>query len=122
MALLKYFNKATVLPNLDGPLSDNMPSAAISSANNEVKDLVVRESDVPDSQLTNGPVKHPRGQYLSYTEEEKARITKRAAESGVTNTLNNMYDVGGFIPRYISKIKSGCGQCSLNFYSRNLFP
>ena len=61
-----------------------MPSAAISSANEEVKDLVVRESD---SQLTNRPVKRPRGPYLSYTEEEKARVAKRAAEFGVTNTL-----------------------------------
>ena len=87
MALLKYFNKATVLLNPDGPLSDRMPSGAISSANKEVKDLVVRESDVPDSQLTNGPVKRPRGQYLSFTEEEKARVAKRAAEFGVTNTL-----------------------------------
>ena len=33
-----------------------MPSATISSANKEVKDLVVRESD---SQLTNRPVKYP---------------------------------------------------------------
>ena len=41
MALLKYLRKkATVLPNPDGPLSDRMPPAAISSANNEVKDLV----------------------------------------------------------------------------------
>ena len=87
MALLKYFNKTTVLPNPDGPLSDRMPSAAISSANKEVKDLVVRESDMPNSQLTNGPVKRPRGQYLSYTEEEKAQVALKAAEFGVTNTL-----------------------------------
>ena len=41
MALLKYLRKkATFLPNPDGPLSDRIPSAAISSANNEVKDLV----------------------------------------------------------------------------------
>ena len=41
MALLKYFRKkATVLSNPDGPLSERMPSAAISSVNNEVKDLV----------------------------------------------------------------------------------
>ena len=41
MALLKYLKKkTTVLPNSDGPLSECMPSAAISSANNEVKDLV----------------------------------------------------------------------------------
>ena len=40
MALLKYLKKLTVLPNPDGPLSERMLSAAISSANNEVKDLV----------------------------------------------------------------------------------
>ena len=45
MALLKYFKKVTVLPNPEGPLSDCMPSAAISSANNEVKDLVIQECD-----------------------------------------------------------------------------
>ena len=61
-----------------------MQSAAISSANKKVQDLVVQESD---SQLTNRPVKRPRGQYLSYSEEEKARVAKRAAEFGVTNTL-----------------------------------
>ena len=63
-----------------------MPSVAISSANKEVKDLVVQKSDVPDRKLTNWPVKHPRGQYLSYTEEEKAQV-KRADEFGITITL-----------------------------------
>jgi len=40
MVLLKYLRKKAVLPNLNGPLLDCMPSAAISSANKEVKDLV----------------------------------------------------------------------------------
>ena len=70
-----------------------MQSALISSANKKVQDLVVRESD---SQLTNRPVKRPRGQYLSYSEEEKARVAKRAAEFGVTNTFT-LYI---FIPLY----------------------
>ena len=43
MALLKYFKKATVLPNPEGPLSDPIPPAAISSTNKEVEDLVMRE-------------------------------------------------------------------------------
>ena len=47
MALLKYFHKVCVLPNPDSPLSDHEPSAAIESANKEVGDLVVRESNVP---------------------------------------------------------------------------
>ena len=83
MALLKYFQKVSVLPNPDGPLSDHVPSAAIASANKEVGDLVVRESDVPDATGS----RKKRGQYLSYTEKEKARIAKRASEFGVTNAL-----------------------------------
>ena len=71
-----------------------MQSASISSANKKVQDLVVRESD---SQLTNRPVKRPRGQYLSYSEEEKARVAKRATEFGVTNTFT-LYII--FIPLY----------------------
>ena len=49
MALVKYFQKVSVLPNTDGPLSDRVPSAAIASANKEVGNLAVRESDVPDT-------------------------------------------------------------------------
>ena len=84
MALLKYFKKATVLPNPEGPLSDRMPSAAISAANKEVKELVVSECDASGSNL---PTRKPQGQYLSYMDEEKVRVAKRAAEFGVTSTL-----------------------------------
>ena len=42
MVLLKYFQKVSVLPNPNGPLSDHVPSVAIASANKEVVDLVVR--------------------------------------------------------------------------------
>ena len=73
MALLKYFQKVTVLPNPDGPLSDHVPSPVIVSANKEVRDLVVQESDVPD---TTGS-RRKRGQYLTYTDKESARIAKR---------------------------------------------
>ena len=78
MALLKYL-RAIVLPNPDGPLSDRVPSATISSANNEVKDLVNATS-------SNS---RKRGAYQNYTDEERARIGKRAAEFGVTNTLRH---------------------------------
>lgn len=81
MALLKYFKKSSLLPNPEGPLSDQVPSKAILSANKEVEKLVVSE-DSPV--LPTGK----QGQYLSYTDEEKAKITKRAAEFGVINTLN----------------------------------
>ena len=55
---------------LDGPLSDRLPSAAISSANNEVKDLV---NATPSDSRKRGP-------YHYYTPEDRALIGKRAAE------------------------------------------
>ena len=72
---LKYLRKATVLPNPDGPLSDRMPSAAISSANNELKDLV---NATPSDSRKRGP-------YHNYTDEDRALIGKRATEFGVTH-------------------------------------
>ena len=65
-----------MLPNPDSPLSDHVPLAAIASADKEVGDLVVQGSDVPDT--TGSHKKH--GQYLSYTDKEKARNMKRASE------------------------------------------
>uniref|UniRef100_A0A1X7SY85 DDE-1 domain-containing protein n=1 Tax=Amphimedon queenslandica TaxID=400682 RepID=A0A1X7SY85_AMPQE len=83
MALFKYFKKSSLLPNPEGPLSDRMPSKAILSANREVESLVMTE---------DCPVMPPkkRGAYLNYTDEEKARIAKRAAEFGETNTLKHL--------------------------------
>ena len=86
MALLKYLRKkATVLPNPDGPLSDHMPSAAISSANNEVKDLV--NATLSDSRKW--------GPYHNYTDEDRALIGKREAEFGVTNTVRHFGVISG---------------------------
>ena len=60
MALLKYFKKASVLPNPNGPLSSHVPPSAIASANNEVKPLLEKE-----------PTAHEgRGKYGVYSEEE----------------------------------------------------
>uniref|UniRef100_A0A1X7SSP5 Uncharacterized protein n=1 Tax=Amphimedon queenslandica TaxID=400682 RepID=A0A1X7SSP5_AMPQE len=81
MSLLKYFNKS-VLPNPEGPLSDRVPTAVISSANKEVKDLVSTSSRATTSTAKRGP-------YLSYTEEEKVRIAKRAVEFGMPNTIRH---------------------------------
>ena len=81
MALLTYLKKASVLPIPEGPLPHCMLSATISSAKEEVEDLVIWESDVPDSSLS---IARKQGQYLSYTDEEKAWIAKQAAEFGVT--------------------------------------
>ena len=58
MALLKYLKENAILPNLNGPLSDRMPSAAISSANKEAKDLV---NATPSDSRKQGP-------YQNYTD------------------------------------------------------
>ena len=79
MALLKYFKKASVLPNANGPLSTSVPPSTIVSVNKDVKPLL--DGQPSDS---NG-----RGKYLVYTEEEKLKIAKRAAEMGVTNTIRH---------------------------------
>ena len=79
MALLKYFKKASVLPNANGLLSTSVPPSTIVSVNKEVKPLL--DGQPSDS---NG-----RGKYLVYTEEEKLKIAKRAAEMGVTNTFRH---------------------------------
>lgn len=76
MALLKYFKKTSVLPNPNGPLSSHIPPPAIVSANKEVKPLL-------DGQPT------ARGKYFVYSEKEKLKIAKRAAEMGVTNTIRH---------------------------------
>ena len=81
MALLRYFKpngSQPALPNPNGPLSNQMPSVAISASNHKIKHLVCTE-DMAE--------KTSRGQYLSYTNEERARIAKRASEFGVTNTI-----------------------------------
>lgn len=84
MALLRYFKTASssVLPDPSGPLSNSIPSSAIVSANKAVKPL-----------LDSGSAKEEgctsRGKYSVYTEDEKLKIAKRAAEMGVTNTIRH---------------------------------
>jgi len=56
-----------------------MPSAAISSVNKELKDLV---DATPSDSRKQGP-------YQNYTDKEKVQIGKRAAEFGVTSTLRH---------------------------------
>ena len=88
MALYQYFKKSTVLPNPEGSLSNHMPSAAIVSANKEVDDLVFLETDEAN-QSERTSCKKKRGHYLSYTDDEKLKIAKRAAEFGVTKTMRH---------------------------------
>ncbi len=89
MALYKYFKKAVneepepmsemseMLPSPDGPLSVHVPSSTIVQANKEVKPLLQLEPSRTSR----------RGHYYAFSETEKAEISKRAAEFGVTSTV-----------------------------------
>ena len=82
MALYKYFKKQEgPLPNPEGPLSSKIPSSSIRAANQEVKPLLVPDQAVGKTQK--------RGQYKKYTAQEKAKVAKRAAECGVTNSIRH---------------------------------
>ena len=74
MVLLKYFKKCICLPNPNGPLSEQMTSSSILSANREVQNLLNDEK--------NGS---KGGQYAKYSDDERAKESKRASEMGITN-------------------------------------
>ena len=75
MALYRYLKQQQhsddKLPDPQGPLSIEISSTAIVSANEEVRRVVSKES-----------VKQ-RGPYAKFTAEQRAAIGKRAAEHGV---------------------------------------
>ncbi len=79
MALYKYFKKETVLPNPNGVLSATIPSSSIRLANKLVKPLLEKQDDQSGTS---------RGQYESFTPEEKAKIAKCAIDVGVTRVLH----------------------------------
>ena len=78
MVLLKYMKKSSLLPKSDGPLSERMPSLSIASTNKEVKSLLNSDKELCGSK---------RGQYFKYSDDERAKVAKRASEIGVTNAL-----------------------------------
>ena len=77
-ALLKYFKKASVLSNPNGPLSSSVPPSSIVLANKEVKPLL-------DKCPSDGG---GCGKYLVYTEKEKF---KRAAEINTIRHFQNEF-------------------------------
>ena len=77
MALYKYFKKSSILPNPDRPLSERVPSIAISSANKEVQPLLSKPSERSGSQ----------GHYMVYTEEEEAETSSRNGCNKYTKVL-----------------------------------
>lgn len=72
MALYRYFKQHSKdkLPDPQCPLSIEVPSTSIVSANEEVRRVVSKE-----------PAK--KGPYAKFTAEQKAEIGKRAAEYGI---------------------------------------
>ena len=67
MALLKYLKKSSLLPNPDGPLSEQMPTSSIASANKEVESLLNSDNELCGSKT---------GQYIKYSDEERAKVAK----------------------------------------------
>ena len=89
MALLKYFKKNSVLPDPNGPLSRSLPSSSISAANKAVKPLLdAAEGKTTEGKTTEGKATG-RGKYSMYSEVEKLKIARRAAEMGVTNMMRH---------------------------------
>ena len=79
MALYRYFkvhSADSILPDPRGPLSNKVPSTAIASANEEVKNVVQQQAKL-----------RARGPYTKFTAEQRAAIGKRAAEHGVAATM-----------------------------------
>ena len=84
--ILKYFHvkkqsltmtakSETNLPDLSGPLSKIIPSSTIAKVNKKVSSVIEK------------PVAANRGPYLHVTAAQRYQVGKRAAEFGVTNTL-----------------------------------
>ena len=74
-----YFKpKDTVLPPANESLLKVIPSLSIQLANQMVSKVIV------DGEAKSSGLKPTRREYSFYTPEEKARIAKRAMESGVT--------------------------------------
>jgi len=82
MSILKYvrpLKQKSDLPDPVGPLSEKVPSSAISAAS---KKFIKALDDAQESK------KRSRGPYLSLTPAQKYEVGKRAAEHGVTASMH----------------------------------
>ena len=70
MTLLKFLKKSSVLPHLNGSLSERLPSSSIAAAKKEVNSLVV-------TPVNGSGVKRGRLNYGTYSDEERARVGKK---------------------------------------------
>ncbi len=93
MTLYKYFQRdskkdsvISFLPDEAGPLSINIPSKAIRSANEEVTKVIKKMGKAEDRGANTGS----RGQYESFTSIEKASIARYALEVGVTKAIRKL--------------------------------
>ena len=67
-----------MLPNPNGPLSEQMPSSSITSDNKEVRSVFNSDSETLGSK---------QGHYASYSVEEKVQVVKRVSKMGVVKSL-----------------------------------
>ena len=82
--LLKYFFreselKLPVLPDLEGSLSEKVPSSSVDLTNNIIHDILDKKTTLCEK----------CGEYLSLTSAQKFLIGKCTAEDGVTATNKN---------------------------------
>ena len=61
------------MPDPDGPISELMPSSSIASANKDVESLLDGDKELFGTK---------RPQYIKYSDEERAKVAKRASEMG----------------------------------------
>ena len=83
MSILRYVHflkQKSDLPSPVGPLSEKVPSSAISAAN---KNVIKALNDAQERK------KRTRGPYLSLTPAQKYEIGKRAAKHGVTASIRH---------------------------------
>ena len=95
--LLKYFKQIepkksekidAVLPKTDGPLLTLMQTSAIQVANQAIRaTLLDSESPMSETDGGNGCTTKRRGNYQFFSPKEKTELGKRAAEYGITSTI-----------------------------------
>ena len=106
MAILNYFKWLeakkskiiyTVLPKSDGPLANSMPNSAVEAANKGVRATLLESPSVPTKKDGDNADsgKKCRGSYQLFTPKERAGLGKRAAECGITFTIQYITKVDG---------------------------
>ena len=84
MSLCAYFQKMnkSCLPNPQGPLSKQLPSSCIESANNHVE-------EVTKQMTTEGAKGRKRGPYKKYTPNDKAEVANYATLHGTSAAIRH---------------------------------